>query len=75
MKIVFTIVFSFLFINNYGHGDQGLDPVAIEKERVLKLVDAYFDAKQIPLTDFSSKRSTGGMHNFYSEGECWLPDP
>ena len=47
----------------------------IERQRVLTAVDAYL--KQEPLTIVASlcERSAGGLHDFYSEGDYWWPDP
>ena len=46
-----------------------------EKERVLKNAKAYLDAEPITVTAQSSPRSSGGIHDFYSEGDYWWPDP
>lgn len=45
-----------------------------EKERVLKRALAYADFKPITVTAAICKRSTGGKHDFYSEGDYWWPD-
>lgn len=46
-----------------------------EKERVLKNVDVYFNAKPITVTTSYSERSAGGIHDYYSEGDYWWPNP
>lgn len=46
-----------------------------EQNRVRNLVDEYWDLKPITLTDTFCSRSAGGVHDFYSEGDYWWPDP
>jgi hypothetical protein len=53
----------------------GFDIVAIERGRVLKAADRYLTEAPITVTAASSPRSTGGKHDFFSEGDYWWPDP
>lgn len=46
-----------------------------EKARVVKLADSYIDQKPITVTDTTCERSAGGLHDYYSEGDYWWPDP
>lgn len=46
-----------------------------EKERVLNLSEKYWDELPVTVTSFSCDRSAGGIHDFYSEGDYWWPDP
>lgn len=46
-----------------------------EKARILKLAEKYIDATPITVTAESCERSAGGIHDFYSEGDYWWPDP
>uniref|UniRef100_UPI004048756C alginate lyase family protein n=1 Tax=Mariniflexile sp. TaxID=1979402 RepID=UPI004048756C len=46
-----------------------------EKERILKLAENYSDLKPITVTDSVAKRSQGTIHDFYSEGDYWWPNP
>lgn len=47
----------------------------LEKERVLRLVDQYWDEAPQSITDRVCERSAGGRNDFYSEGDYWWPDP
>ncbi len=47
----------------------------IEKDRVLALANYYSTLKPITVTDSICTRSAGGIHDFYSEGDYWWPDP
>jgi len=51
------------------------DLAALERPRVLRAADA--DLVQAPqtITAFPAPRSHGGLHDFYSEGDYWWPDP
>jgi hypothetical protein len=47
----------------------------MERERVLALADSFLSLAPITITSFSSPRSAGGAHDFFSEGDYWWPDP
>ena len=51
------------------------DLAAIERPRVLKAANQYLSAEPITVTAASSPRSSGGVHDFFSEGDYWWPDP
>lgn len=46
-----------------------------EKQRIDSLSQRYWDERAITVTDFHCDRSTGGKHDFYSEGDYWWPNP
>tara|TARA_R110002051_G_scaffold117599_2_gene191238 strand:- start:29 stop:1171 length:1143 start_codon:yes stop_codon:yes gene_type:complete len=48
---------------------------AKEKERVVQLANAYIALKPITVVASIAPRSAGGIHDFYSEGDYWWPDP
>ena len=52
-----------------------LDLAAEERGRVLKAADKYLAEKPVTVTAASSPRSAGGLHDFFSEGDYWWPDP
>jgi len=53
------------------------------KRQVVKLIgteiiaraDKVLYEKPVTITSFSCDRSAGGIHDFYSEGDYWWPDP
>lgn len=53
----------------------GLDLWAIERDRVLRAADAFRDEPPVTITAFPAPRSPGGVHDYYSEGDYWWPDP
>ena len=51
------------------------DLAAEERGRVLKAADRYLSEQPVTVTAASSPRSAGGVHDFFSEGDYWWPDP
>lgn len=47
----------------------------IENSRVLRNAAFYLKEKPITLTSSFCERSAGTLHDFYSEGDYWWPDP
>jgi hypothetical protein len=48
---------------------------ALERSRVLARAEVYLQAAPETVTAFRAQRSAGGIHDFYSEGDYWWPDP
>ena len=48
---------------------------AFDRSRVLKAANQYLKEAPITITASSSPRSAGGLHDFFSEGDYWWPDP
>src|ERR1700716_728095 len=46
-----------------------------DRHRVLKAANQYLHETPITITASHSPRSAGGMHDFFSEGDYWWPDP
>jgi len=46
-----------------------------DRSRVLKAANQYLKETPITITASHSPRSAGGMHDFFSEGDYWWPDP
>jgi len=46
-----------------------------DEKSLIALADQYLKHPPVPLTNFSSERSAGGIHDFYSEGDYWWPNP
>lgn len=51
------------------------DLFEIERERILEKASAYLDEAPLTVTAQRAERSAGGLHDFYSEGDYWWPDP
>ena len=46
-----------------------------ERARILKSANQYMKEAPITITASKSSRSAGGLHDFFSEGDYWWPDP
>ncbi len=70
-------VFVVLFVGSYSSfgGNIVLDLKAIERARVLAAAGKYLTDEPITITAYSSPRSAGGLHDFFSEGDYWWADP
>jgi len=49
--------------------------VAIERPRVLAAAARWLHEAPVTITAFPSARSAGGLHDYFSEGDYWWPDP
>jgi hypothetical protein len=55
--------------------NRALDLAAIERPRVLRAADKYLTEAPVTITAARSARSGGGLHDYFSEGDYWWPDP
>lgn len=46
-----------------------------EINRVVPAAEKYLSEEPVTVTAFSCDRSAGGIHDYYSEGDYWWPDP
>ena len=51
------------------------DLAEIERDRILGKASAYLSEAPVTVTAHVAERSAGGIHDFYSEGDYWWPDP
>ena len=49
--------------------------VTFDHERIIREADSFLAKEPNPITRSSSERSAGGIHDFYSEGDYWWPNP
>src|ERR1700682_3397642 len=48
---------------------------AFDRARVVGAADRYLSEQPVTVTAARSERSVGGLHDFFSEGDYWWPDP
>ncbi len=51
------------------------DVMHIDRDRILHAADAYLAQRPITVTAYTSPRSKGGLHDYFSEGDYWWPNP
>lgn len=56
-------------------GQTKFDVAAFDRARVLRNARKYLGEKPATVTSAQSKRSAGGLHDFFSEGDYWWQDP
>jgi hypothetical protein len=52
-----------------------VDVASIDRARILSSAEGYLKEPPLTVTAFSSPRSAGGIHEYFSEGDYWWPDP
>jgi Alginate lyase len=52
-----------------------LNVASLDRQRILKAASQYLSEAPVTITASHSPRSAGGMHDFFSEGDYWWPDP
>ncbi len=55
--------------------DKLIDVGKFDEERILTAADKYLLEEPVTVTASQCERSTGGLHDYYSEGDYWWPDP
>jgi alginate lyase len=73
-SLMVVIFLSQTFLTN-AVGQSKFSVAAIDRGRVLKAADEFLSERPITITASTSPRSTGGPHDFFSEGDYWWPDP
>jgi len=56
-------------------GDQYAAIASLERERAITAADRYLKNPPETITAFRAARSAGGLHDYFSEGDYWWPDP
>ncbi len=77
--IIVVFLFSFNFYSNSKNCVQKdqiqTEIIESEKIRVIPLAENFLSEKPITVTAHTSIRSDGGIHDYYSEGTYWWPNP
>lgn len=76
-KVVFIIVAFFAFSCTNSESNLSLKEqvIQLDEARIIQQAKAYLNEIPITVTDAYCEHSTGGKHDFYSEGDYWWPNP
>jgi len=79
MSYRFSTIFSFIIIFSLsgicsGNGIERRAKKVLMAETIARADKVLFE-KPVTITSFYCDRSAGGIHDFYSEGDYWWPDP
>jgi len=47
---------------------------AVLKDSILARANEFLKLTPVTITSYTSSRSSGGIHDFFSEGDYWWPD-
>jgi Alginate lyase len=72
--LVLTICLPYLFSPVTARSAK-LDVAELDRARILKAANQYLREPPVTITSSHSPRSAGGIHDFFSEGDYWWPDP
>lgn len=51
------------------------DVATIDRQRILSAAQRYLSERPVTITSFHAARSAGKIHDYFSEGDYWWPDP
>jgi len=69
--ILFLVLFTLSLASSCSQKGEVPDVGEIDRERIVTAADLYLSEKPVTVTAASCQRSTGGLHDFYSEGDYW----
>lgn len=69
------ILFLLVLAASCANSDSIIDVNKFDRERVITAADKYLLEEPVTVTASQCERSTGGLHDYYSEGDYWWPDP
>ena len=75
MKRILLLAAVFLLLATSPAQGQKLSVATFDRSRILTAANKYLKEQPITITAAQSPRSTGGLHDFFSEGDYWWPDP
>jgi len=70
-KISYSLIVIFALFSNLS---AQINIKEIDRTWVIPAADKFLTEKPVTITDYSSPRSAGGKHDFFSEGDYWWPD-
>lgn len=72
LPVIITVVHA---IHLPAQGDFEKDVMSTLKNEILQRANMALSEKPVTVTAFASPRSAGGLHDYFSEGDYWWPDP
>jgi hypothetical protein len=69
------LLISFLLAAPVSAQSLNFNVASFDRARVLKAANDYLKEEPKTITASTSPRSAGGVHDFFSEGDYWWPDP
>lgn len=73
--LLMIILIGGALINCSGSDRELIDVSAIDHDRILSAAKRYLQEEPLTVTAYFCDRSAGSLHDYYSEGDYWWPDP
>lgn len=72
----FHLIWIAISISGCSNQKNEVSLISLEEQKyIVETATDYLDSIPVTVTDHVCDRSTGGPHDFYSEGDYWWPDP
>jgi hypothetical protein len=76
MKKLFQAVAGIIFLSTtIALAGPAFDVVSIDRDRILEAASHALTFEPLTITKYHAKLSTGGPHDYYSNGDYWWPNP
>ena len=75
VSAVFQIVFGLFLLSATAPAAPALDIAVLDHDRILNAASNALTLAPLTITDFHAALSTGGPHDYYSNGDYWWPNP
>jgi hypothetical protein len=72
---VFILLVGVSIFVSCADSNRTIDVAKIDRQRIIEAADRYLLEEPVTVTANQCERSVGGIHDFYSEGDYWWPDP
>jgi hypothetical protein len=69
------LALNLIAFSSKGADKPAFDIVEVERPRIMAKAAEYLSEPPVTVTASHSPRSAGGLHDFFSEGDYWWPDP
>ena len=73
--LLFVSLFCIVLGSGCSEGAQVVDVAEIDRDRIISAAELCLGEEAVSITAFSCDRSSGVLHDYYSEGDYWWPDP
>jgi hypothetical protein len=77
-RTIFLIATLFIICSLFSCSDSNRREKIIQdtlRSEILRLAEEQLNEEPVTVTSFIAERSAGGIHDFFSEGDYWWPDP
>ena len=62
-------------VRGFARSAEKVNVAEVDRKRILAAAQRYIKEEPITMVAYSSRRSAGGKHDYFSEADYWWPDP